>query len=196
MHVPLPIDSMRQHPSSGLRGTLLEVEPAMARRGCALLGIAIALQDCLHPGVMAAGTKVVNGLYALSGTQQDGSEGRLPKFISCKLFLAAFHLDYLVAQFNGLLAKQYVFLSRLHYLFAQVGHSRTDVVHWQRLRRLKNQLQSINRTYDRVHSRGPVSGDFERILRGVHIEIHDLAFQSKANSRERRALAEASTEAA
>lgn len=178
------------------RRAILKMEPPMARRCRALLGVVIALQDRLHPGIMAVGAKIVNGLYFLSGTQQNGSEGRLPQYISRKLFLAAFHLDYLVAQFNGLLTQFYVFLSRLHYLFAQVGDGGTDLVHWQRLRRLKYQLQSINRTYDRVHSRRPVPGDFERILRGVHIEIHDIVLQSKVLSRERLAISISFQEAA
>lgn len=191
-----PIASVRCRSPYRWRLALLEMEPSVARQCGALLGVVIALQDRLYPGIMAVGTKVVDRLHVLSGTQQDGSAGRLPQCISRKLFLAAFHLDYLSAQFNGFLTKQYVFLSRFHYLLVQIGHGSADLLHWRRLGRLKQRLQSLKRTYDRVYRAGPVSGDFERILRGVHIEIHDIAFQSQKTSRERRALVKAVPEAA
>lgn len=146
----------------------------------------IALQDRFNPGVMAGGAKVVDWLYAFSGLVNMASGRSFPKLVSRKLFLCAFKLDHLVAKVSYHLTKRYIRFARTDYLLTQCRDGFSDVIHWRRLRRLKHRLESINHSYRRIERRGPMLCDVDCLLRGVYVEIHQVALQSKANSEFRK----------
>ncbi|WP_162894053.1 hypothetical protein [Phaeobacter sp. LSS9] len=157
----------------------------MTRRCAALLGIRIALQDRFNPIVMAIGAKVVQGLYACWGSIDRLSFRCLPQFVSAKFLLTAFHLDHLVAEISYRLTKSYIRLARIHYLFVQRGYGRSDIIHWQRLRRLKQRLEAVKGAYSRRKCRGAAASDVDCLLRGVYVDIHKIAFCSNENSKDR-----------
>jgi len=154
----------------------------MSRRSATLLAVLIALQDRFYPSIMTVGTKIVDRLYSLSGAINETFVGRLPQFVARKLFLIAFKLDHFVAKISYQLTKVYIRISRIHYLLVQAGNGTSDFIHWRRLRGLKKRLESIHCSYGRIQRRGPMPCDVYCLLRGVYVEIHDIAVQSKSNS--------------
>jgi hypothetical protein len=135
---------------------------------------------------MAVGAKVVQWLYAVSGAIDVMPGGCFPKLVSRKLFLFAFKLDHLVAKVSYHLTKRYIDLARIHYLLSQAGDGFADLIHWRRLRRLKHRLETINNAYSRIQRRGSLPCDVDCLLRGVYVEIHQIALQSKDNSEFRK----------
>ncbi|WP_193748880.1 hypothetical protein [Leisingera sp. ANG-Vp] len=163
-----------------------KLKTPMTWRGTAFFNVLVALQDGFNPRIMTAGAKVVDWLYALSRAVDNGPAGGIPKFVACKLFLAAFKLDHLVAKISYRLTKRYIRLARTHYLFSQASDGFSDLFHWRRLRRLKQRLESINGSYRRIERRGPLLCDVYCLLRGVYVEIHQVAVLSKENSKFRQ----------
>lgn len=164
----------------------LKTKATMAWRCPAGLRVLVALQQGLNPRIMAAGAKVVNWLYVIARAVDDGAGRCFPKFVSRKLFLTAFKFDHLIAKISYLLTKRYIRFARAYYLLSQTSNGFADLVHWRRLRRLKQRLESVNRTYGRIERRGPLPCDVDCLLRGVYVEIHEIASASKENAEYRR----------
>lgn len=164
----------------------LKLEGSVLFARWASLRLMITLQDRFNPSIMAGGAKVVDWLYSLSGLVNMASSGGFPKLVSGKLFLFAFKLDHLVAKISYHLTKRYIRFARTDYLLTQCRDGFSDVIHWRRLRRLKHRLESVNNAYSRIERRGPMLCDVDCLLRGIYVEIHQIAVQSKENSEFRK----------
>lgn len=164
----------------------LKSKAAMARVVLAGLQCAIAVQDRFNICVMAAGTKVVDGIYACARFVDQVSSGRFPKRVAREFIRCAFQVEHFVAKISYRLTKGYIRLSRTCYLLSQVSNGFSDLIHWRRLRRLKNRLESVNCTYGRIERRGPLPCDVDCLLRGIYVEIHQIASASKENAECRR----------